>query len=75
MHIFELGGNRSINDSGIIIQHSVPITHICLSQVGPPSDRQLAVVDRNKDLFLVPVRGTNKVFSKIGTYYYVLSSL
>lgn len=63
-----MGGNRSINDSGTIIQHSVPITHICLSQVGSSSDRQLAIVDKNKDLFLVPIRGTNKVFSKIGTY-------
>lgn len=48
------------------LQHHTPITQIALSQAGHSSERQLALVDKNKDLYMVPVRGTQKIFSKLG---------
>ncbi|GLV42372.1 Outer segment 5 [Carabus blaptoides fortunei] len=66
VYIFELGGNRSMQESTNSMQHHTPITQVALSQAGPSSERQLALVDKNKDLYMASVRGTQKIFSKLG---------
>lgn len=57
-----------MQESVNMLQHTAPIIQITLNQAGTVSDRQLAFVDKNKDLFLVTVKTSNKVTSKIGKY-------
>lgn len=66
VNFFEIGTNRSMQESVNILQHTTPILHIALNQVGNMTERQLAFVDKNKDLFLVNVKASNKILSKIG---------
>lgn len=66
VNFFEMGTNRSMQESVNVLQHSTLIVSIALNQAGSILDRQLAFIDKNKDLFLVNVKASNKVASKIG---------
>ncbi|XP_063236778.1 intraflagellar transport protein 80 homolog isoform X2 [Bacillus rossius redtenbacheri] len=39
------------------LQHWLGVSELALSQAGPPAERQLALVDRNRDLYLRHVHG------------------
>jgi len=43
-----------------ILQHSIEVEHIALSQVGDLSKRRLVLVDKNRDLYITPVQGTQE---------------
>lgn len=51
------------------LQHTAPVAQIALNQSGPVTERQIALVDKNKDLYLTNVKGPNKISSKIGKIF------
>lgn len=78
MHVIDLAGSSShrsnSNDptastitNANVIQHAQPILQVALDQCGAAAKRQLAVLDKSKDLYLMSVRGSNKTtFAKLG---------
>lgn len=67
IHVIDLGSNRSAGgDAAVNIQHSVNILSLALDQWGPASYRNLLVLDKARDLYVLPVKSNNKVFSKLG---------
>ena len=46
---------------------------IALDQCGPPTERRLAIIDKNRDLYLTSVRtfGTDRKSVKLGKIYMV----
>ena len=58
------------------LQHSVEVMEIALDQFGSPNDRRLALIDKNRDLFLAGVRlyGSQRKFVKLATMVRLLSS-
>ncbi|XP_028134909.1 intraflagellar transport protein 80 homolog isoform X1 [Diabrotica virgifera virgifera] len=65
IHIVDLSNNRTSAES-VPIQHSTAIMQISLDQWGETLSRNLAVLDRTRDLFLVNIRSQNKNFTKLG---------
>ena len=59
------------------LQHSVEVMEIALDQFGSPNDRRLALIDKNRDLFLAGVRlyGSQRKFVKLATMVRLLSSM
>ena len=53
--IFDAQNGKSIND-GKPLTHRQEIAEIALDQIGLPNQRKLAIVDKNRDLFLASVR-------------------
>uniref|UniRef100_H2ZBZ1 Anaphase-promoting complex subunit 4 WD40 domain-containing protein n=1 Tax=Ciona savignyi TaxID=51511 RepID=H2ZBZ1_CIOSA len=51
--------NGKLLGDGAPIQHTMEIIEVHVSQCGPTSDRFLAVIDKNHDLYLNPVRKTS----------------
>ncbi|CAH0556703.1 unnamed protein product [Brassicogethes aeneus] len=64
-HIIDLA-NRSANESPGLIQHTQQIIQLALDQWGPPTTRNLALLDKTKDLYIIHVRSSSKAFSKLG---------
>jgi len=62
LYFFEALTGKPIGD-GKAIRHTTEIIEISLNQDGPSTERQLAIIDKNKDLFLRAVRqfGTDRV--------------
>lgn len=52
VRFFDTAQGRAIGDA---FTHTLEIKEIGLSQVGPNNERQLAFIDRNRDLYVVPV--------------------
>ena len=67
IHLFELGTARSLVHAPPIT-HAAGVTEIALNQAGSPGERQLVLVDRNRDMFLTNIRGSPamKRLSKLG---------
>ncbi|XP_047130740.2 intraflagellar transport protein 80 homolog isoform X1 [Hydra vulgaris] len=67
IYFFEALTGKPLGD-GKPFRHNVDILHISLNQDGASSERQLAFIDKNKDLFLRPVRqfGSEKVVKIAG---------
>ncbi|CAG9768961.1 unnamed protein product [Ceutorhynchus assimilis] len=65
IHLVDLTGNRNANDQ-TTIQHTLPILQLSLDQHGPVLNRLLALLDKSRDLFIVPVKSSNKTFMKLG---------
>nr|CAD7424961.1 unnamed protein product [Timema monikensis] len=57
VHLFEVGSARSLVDLPPL-HHWVGVLEVALNQAGSALERQIAVVDRNRDLYLALVRGT-----------------
>lgn len=51
------------------LQHTVEVMEIAIDQFGSPNDRRLAIIDKNRDLFLAGVRlyGSQRKFVKLAT--------
>ena len=62
LYFFEALNGKPIGD-GKPVKHTTEIVEIALNQCGSSSDRQLAIIDKNKDLFLRTVRqfGSDRV--------------
>ncbi|CAH1117583.1 unnamed protein product [Phaedon cochleariae] len=65
VHIIDLTNTRTSTET-TNIQHSMQIIQISLDQWGETSSRKLVVLDKTRDLYLVHIRSTNKIFSKLG---------
>lgn len=63
VHLFEIGSGKSLSD-GPPLSHSVGIMEIALSQAGLASDRQIALVDKNRDVYLAMVRNVSSRSSR-----------
>nr|CAD7260712.1 unnamed protein product [Timema shepardi] len=57
VHLFEVGSARSLVDLPPL-HHWVGVLEVALNQAGSALERQIAVVDRNRDLYLALVRGS-----------------
>ncbi|XP_043253953.1 intraflagellar transport protein 80 homolog [Colletes gigas] len=55
LHVLELAYNKPTTESQPYT-HLQSITRVALNHIGGPADRQVALIDVNKDLFLVSVR-------------------
>lgn len=68
IHLFETQTGKPVG-SGQPIQHSLEVMEIALSQCGQVSGRQLAIIDKNRDLYLTPVKhiGPAERLVKLGT--------
>ncbi|XP_076064271.1 intraflagellar transport protein Oseg5 [Oratosquilla oratoria] len=55
VHLFDATTGKPLND-GKPWAHKLDILHVALNQAGGPQERQMAVVDKNRDLYLCPVR-------------------
>ncbi|XP_019878422.2 intraflagellar transport protein 80 homolog [Aethina tumida] len=65
VHILDLA-SRTSSESNTSIQHSMPILQLQLDQWGPITTRNLALLDKSRDLYIIPVRTNTKAFSKLG---------
>lgn len=55
VHLFDASTGKPLNDGKPFV-HRQEIAEIELDQIGLPNQRKLAVVDKNRDLFLANVR-------------------
>lgn len=70
IHVFDLPTGlivRSSTDSTVTkLTHKMTVSTIALSQTGPINDRQMALLDYNKDLYVVSVKDVKPKFVKLG---------
>lgn len=62
VHLFDATNGKALND-GRPFTHRQEIAEIALDQVGLANQRKLAIVDKNRDLFVANVRKFGKVTS------------
>ncbi|XP_039264339.1 intraflagellar transport protein 80 homolog [Styela clava] len=53
--VFETSSGKPLNDNKPIL-HKLEVQQLCLSQCGSMKERFLAVIDKNRDLYLTPIR-------------------
>ena len=56
VHLFDASNGKPLNDGGKPLTHRQEIAEIALDKIGLPNSRKLAIVDKNRDLFLASVR-------------------
>lgn len=67
VYIIDLISSRSAGgDNTQKVEHTMNISQISLDQWGPATNRNMAVLDKAKDLYIVSVKATNKTFCKLG---------
>lgn len=70
IHVFDLPTGlvvRSSTDNTVTkLLHKMTVSSIALSQTGPISERQLALLDYNRDLYAVTVKDNKPKFVKLG---------
>ncbi|EDV28474.1 uncharacterized protein TRIADDRAFT_49567 [Trichoplax adhaerens] len=66
IYLFETASGKAVG-SGKPIQHQLEIIETCLDQCGPAMERQLAIIDKNRDVYLAKVRRSEAAFIKLGT--------
>ncbi|XP_070538600.1 intraflagellar transport protein 80 homolog [Ptychodera flava] len=68
VHVFDSSNGKPLGD-GKPIAHKFEVMEIALDQCGPASERRLAIVDKNRDLYLTSVRtvGKSQQIIKLGT--------
>lgn len=63
----DLSSNRVMVEHSVLLEHTVPIVQVALNQAGDITHRALAVLDKNRDLHIVPIKSSPRIFSKLGT--------
>ncbi|VVD05328.1 unnamed protein product [Leptidea sinapis] len=59
---------RSSTDSTATkLTHKMTVSKVALSQIGPVNERQIALLDYNKDLYVVTVKDSKQKFFKLGS--------
>jgi intraflagellar transport protein 80 len=58
VHFFNSSNGKEIGD-GHVFKHHCEVMEVALNQKGQPEDRQLAYMDKNYDLYLLPVRNAH----------------
>ncbi|KAI8515118.1 Intraflagellar transport protein 80 [Branchiostoma belcheri] len=74
VHLFDATSGKPLGDGKPFV-HKLEVMEVALDQCGPAPERRLALVDRNRDLYLAQVRatgGTRKVI-KLGTMVHSMS--
>ncbi|XP_057652979.1 intraflagellar transport protein 80 homolog [Diorhabda carinulata] len=66
IYVVDLSSNRTSSEP-ILVRHTAHVIQISLDHWDESVNRNLAVLDKKRDLFLVNVRSTNKTFNKLGT--------
>lgn len=71
IHVFDLPTGlivRSSTDNTVTkLNHKMTVSNLGLSQSGPINERQLALLDYNRDLYVVTVKDSKTKFVKLGT--------
>ncbi|XP_023937442.2 intraflagellar transport protein 80 homolog [Bicyclus anynana] len=71
IHVYDLPTGlivRSSTDNTVTkLVHKMTVSNVSLSQTGSISERQLALLDYNRDLYVVTVRDTKCKFMKLGS--------
>lgn len=57
LHIFSASNGKVVGD-GAGFKHHCEVLEVALSQRGTSSERQLAYIDKNYDLYLAPIRSS-----------------
>lgn len=58
---------RSSTDNAVTkLLHKMTVSNIALSQTGPINERQIALLDYNKDLYVITVKDPKPKFVKLG---------
>lgn len=70
IHVFDLPTGlivRSSTDNTVTkLIHKMTVSSIALSQSGPINERQLALLDYNRDLYVITVKDSKSKFVKLG---------
>lgn len=70
IHIFDLPTGlivrSSTDNTATKLTHKMTVSTIALSQTGPISERQLALLDYNRDLYVATVKDNKPKFVKLG---------
>ncbi|KAL3846590.1 hypothetical protein ACJMK2_017565 [Sinanodonta woodiana] len=68
IYIFDAASGKQLGD-GKPVPHKLEVMEIALDQCGNPADRKLAIIDKNRDLYLTTVRtfGAERKTVKLGT--------
>ena len=70
VHLFDSNTGKPLGDGKPFI-HKQEVVEIALEQTGPPNERKLAIIDKNRDLYLVMVRkfsnNSSKGVGKLGS--------
>lgn len=73
VHVFDLPTGlvvRSSTDNAVTkISHKMTVATIALSQTGATNERKLAVLDFNKDLYVVSVKDAKQKFIRLGIFF------
>lgn len=65
---------RSSTDNTVTkLTHKMTVSSIALSQSGPINERQLALLDYNRDLYVVTVKDSKPKFVKLGCFCFVFN--
>lgn len=56
-----------MTDNSITVHHTTTITKISLDQAVFGTNRNLAILDKTKDLYLINVQSNQRVFKKLGS--------
>ncbi|XP_071949361.1 intraflagellar transport protein 80 homolog [Antedon mediterranea] len=58
VHVFDASNGKALDSKPI--QHNLEVLEVALDHCGPPAERHLAIVDKNRDLYLSAVRTFGK---------------
>ena len=58
VHLFDTNTGKALRD-GRPFTHKLEVVEVALEQTGTPNERKLAIIDKNRDLYLVSVRKLN----------------
>lgn len=73
VHLFDANTGKALESKPLA--HKMEIVEVHLDQCGPPAERRLAIIDKNRDLYLSTVRNFGKPAKivKLGTMIYSLA--
>ena len=68
VHLFDTNTGKALND-GKPFMHRQEVIEVALDQTGIPNERKLAIIDKNRDLYLTNVRkfGQSSLPGKLGS--------
>ncbi|XP_064639074.1 intraflagellar transport protein 80 homolog isoform X2 [Lineus longissimus] len=68
VHLFDANTGKTLGDGKPIV-HKLDVLEIALDQCGPAHERRLAIIDKNRDLYLTSVKvfGTSRKSVKLST--------
>ncbi|XP_076837224.1 intraflagellar transport protein 80 homolog isoform X2 [Brachyhypopomus gauderio] len=72
--LFDAQTGKAIGD-GKPLTHKMEVMEIALDQCGPSSDRKIALIDKNRDLYVAAVRrlGREQTLHKLGTMVHTMA--